>query len=63
MLSPLCVRRIDSAIVGETSMTASFAHPDACAPCGTVFVTTRRVIGSSLIFARFVSDSRPARAR
>ena len=39
MLSPLCVRRILSAIIGLTSMVTSFLHKLWCLFCGILFVT------------------------
>lgn len=39
MLSPLCVRRMLSAIVGLTSTVTSFEHAASCDFCGTVLVT------------------------
>ena len=39
MLSPLCVRRMLSAMVGLTSMVTSFEHAASCSFWGTVLVT------------------------
>ena len=39
MLSPLCVLRMLSAIVGLTSIVTSFEHAASCDFCGTVLVT------------------------
>ena len=41
MLSPLCILRMLSAIVGLMSMATSFGQSALCCSCGTVLVTWR----------------------
>ena len=49
MLSPLCVRRMLSAIVGLTSIVTSFLHSASCCVCGMVFVTCKRGPGEHAV--------------
>lgn len=59
ILSPLCVRRMLSAMVGLMSIVTNLEQTLVRSPCGIELVTTSCSSGSSEIFVRFVSASKP----